>query len=425
MSLNHTVSLETLPNGISLVTIPLASTAAATILVFMGVGSRFESTNQLGLAHFTEHMVFKGGDRYPTAQAIAQALDAVGGHFNAFTSQEYTAFYTKVAAQDIAVGIDVLSDMLLHAKFPADELEKEKGVIVEEINMYEDMPQAKVDQVFSALSFGDTPLGRPIIGTKQSVTAFTSEDFLRYRQQFYKGSACTIAIAGSFNHDEVRALVEEKFGAMPSGTAEVAEVARFAQHARVALETKQSEQTHLIVGVPAVDSMDDRYYVQKLLCTILGGTMSSRLFVSVREEQGLCYYVHASNETYQDAGMIVASAGVDNNRLPQAITAILKEFRKIREFGVTPEELERGKHYLSGATLLGMEDSFAVANYYAKQHQLEGTQDTPADALAKVQAVTAEDIQKLAHEFFTDAALRLAVIGPHHDVHALESLLTI
>ncbi len=425
MSLNHSVTLETLPNGISLVTVPMPSTEAVTVLVFMGVGSRFEADNQQGLAHFTEHMVFKGGDRYPSAQAIAQALDAVGGHFNAFTAQEYTAFYTKVAAPDIAVGIDVLSDMLLHAKFPAEELEKEKGVIVEEINMYEDMPQAKVDQTFSTLAFGDTPLGRPIIGTKHSVTAFTPEDFLKYREHFYKGGACTIAITGSFDHEQVRALVQEKFGAMPSGEGASYDKARYAKRGRVALETKQSEQTHLILGVPSVSSTDDRYYVQKLLCTILGGTMSSRLFVSVREEQGLCYYVHASAETYLDTGMIVASAGVDNNRLPQAITAILKEFRKIREFGVSPEELQRGKHYLQGATLLGMEDSFAVANYYAKQHQLERTLHTPADALEKLNAITAEDIQKFAHAFFIDEALHLAVIGPHHDVHALESLLTI
>ena len=215
--MQHSVFRQKLTNGISLVLIPLPTTEAVTCIVLMGVGSRYESDSQQGLAHFTEHMVFKGGRKYLTAQSIAQALDAVGGEFNAFTSQEYTGFYTKTAAHHLELGMDVLSDMVLHATFPEEELEKEKGVIVEEINMYEDIPMRKVDTVLTDLIYGDTPLGRPVIGTKESVTTFTRKDFVHYREQFYKGEQCTIVVAGAVDIEKTQAFAERFFAEMPSG----------------------------------------------------------------------------------------------------------------------------------------------------------------------------------------------------------------
>lgn len=405
--------------------VPLPGTAAVTAIVLMGVGSRHESESQLGLAHFTEHMVFKGGRKYTTASKIAQALDAVGGDFNAFTSHEFTGFYTKTAAQHLDLGLDILSDMTLHATFPEAELEKEKGVIVEEINMYEDMPMRKVDQVFSKLVYGDTPLGRPVIGTKKSVISFTQADFLAYRKEFYKGKQCTVVIAGSLDPETVTTQVEEYFGAMPEGEAYLPEPAHFEDGQKVAIEEKASEQTHLILGVKGYSLQDPKRYAYRLLVTILGGNMSSRLFTSVREQQGLCYYVRASPDTYTDAGMLVASAGVDNTRLPQAVSAIIAEFQKIRDEIVEDDELERAKQFLLGKMLLGLEDSEQVAEFYGMQSLLDREIDSAQDITEKIVAVTAEEILEVAQELITEEALRLAVIGPKHDKQALEHLLLI
>lgn len=421
----HTVITRTTSNGISLVLVPLANTAAATAIVLMGVGSRYESDEQQGLAHFTEHMVFKGGKRYTTAQQIAQTLDAVGGEFNAFTSQEFTGFYTKTAGKHLELGLDVLSDMLLHASIPEAELQKEKGVIVEEINMYEDMPMRKVDQVLSKLVYGDTPLGRPIIGTKETVTAFTRDDFEAYRKQFYMGAQCTVVIAGSFEVEEAASLVERYFAELPKGESyEPALAADQSGSDRILVEEKKSEQTHLMLAVKGYDLTHPKRFAYRVLATMLGGNMSSRLFTSVREEQGLCYYVRAYPDTYKDAGLLVASAGVDNARLPQAITAILKEFVKIRDQKIGEDELERAKQFLLGKMLLGLEDSEQVAEFYGMQQLLEGKIETPDVLEEKIKAVTIAAVQEVAKELFVEESLRLALIGPHQNVKELEALLT-
>ena len=421
--MQHTVHHEELPNGISLVVIPMPGTAAVTTIVFMEVGSRYESETQQGLAHFTEHMVFKGGKRYTSTRAITQALDSVGGEFNAFTSQEFTGFYTKTAVEHFELGVDILSDMLLNATFPADELEKEKGVIVEEINMYEDMPIRKVDHLFMRLLFGDTPLGRPIAGTKETVTAFIQADFLKYREVFYKGGNCTIAIAGAVSLEEARAKVLAHFAELPAGDHTPAVPAVY-QEERIHLEEKKSEQTHLMLAVRAFPNLHPSRYILRVLTTILGGNMSSRLFVSVREQQGLCYYVRASTDTYQDIGALAVSAGVDNKRLHLAITAIIAEFDRMRTETVSEEELERAKQYLIGKSHLNMEDSEEVAEYYGVQEMMEKSQDTLEQAIEQIRTVTSAQVRAVAEEIFTtDSALRLALIGPHEDRAALEKVL--
>ncbi len=255
--------------------IPLPATAVVTTFVLMGVGSRYESEKQQGLAHFTEHMVFKGGRKYTTAAAVAQAFDAVGGEFNAFTAQEFTGFYAKTASMHMELGLDVLSDMVLHASFPEEELEKEKGVIIEEINMYEDLPMRKVDHVLSELAFGDTGLGRPISGTKKTVSAFTRQDFLDYREQFYMGEKCTIVLSGAINPSEVIELVEKYFAEMPRGQKyDTSTVKVLDTDKRVKLETKKSEQTHIMVAVKGYELGHPMRYPYRILATILGGNMS-------------------------------------------------------------------------------------------------------------------------------------------------------
>ncbi|HSI20487.1 MAG TPA: pitrilysin family protein [Verrucomicrobiae bacterium] len=423
--MQHQVYHEQLPNGISLIVVPLESTATVTSMVFMGVGSRNESDDQQGLAHFTEHMVFKGGRTYKTAQQVAQTLDAVGGEFNAFTSQEFTGFYTKTDASHTELGLDVLSDMVLHATFPAEELEKEKGVIVEEINMYEDMPMRKVGHVLMDLLFGDTPLGRKILGTKESVTAFTRADFEKYREMFYMGSMCTVALAGAITPERAKELVWKYFNELPQGESYTPSMAVWRTDQKVLLDKSDSEQTHLIIVAKAFPHSDPRQPTFRLLNTILGSTMSSRLFVSVREQQGLCYYVRSGTDSYRDVGFLYASAGVDNKRFPQAVEAIVKEFKKMRDEEVSPEELDRAKQHLLGKAAITFESSDEVAEYYGIQDLEEKSQETVAEYLEKVQKVTAEDIQALAKEVFQNEHLRLAAVGPHANAASIEALLTI
>lgn len=426
MSLDHKLQHRILSNGISVVSVPLLNTEAVTLMVFMGVGSRYESDAQQGLAHFTEHMVFKGGVRYKSTREISEALDAVGGEFNAFTSHEYTVFYTKTGAPYLTLGLDVISDMLLNPTFPPAELEKEKGVIVEEINMYEDMPMRKVDQLLGQLLFGDTGMGRPIIGTKESVTAFTDKDFHSYVNERYVGSQCTIVVSGAVQGDEVAAQIEQYFGTMPKGKEYQpvpAVVTNPASH--VLIEDKKSEQTHLMLSLEAFPNTDPRRMALRVLATVLGGNMSSRLFAHVREEQGLCYYVRAMTDTYTDAGFLVASAGVDNNRLTQAVSSIMEQLRLIRYDGITEAELNRAKQYLTGKTLLAMEDSENVAEYYAAQDRLEKKRETPQEVLKQLDAVTLADVRQVAEDLFLDSKLRLAVIGPQGGKEAeLQALLT-
>ena len=423
--MQHQISKTILANGLTAVIVPLQGTEAVTSIVFMGVGSRFESDAQRGLAHFTEHMVFKGGRKYLNAQAVAQALDAVGGEFNAFTGEEFTGFFTKTDSRHLELGLDVLSDMVLHATFPKSELEKEKGVIAEELNMYEDMPMRKVHNVLSSLVFGDTPLGRPIIGTKETTGAFTVEDFHNYRKQFYMGEQCCVVIAGSFGDSNPLELIEQYFGELPKGAAYTASAAVKQQGRRVEVESKQSEQTHLVLATPGITMSDPKRHIFRTLTTILGGNMSSRLFVSVREEQGLCYYVRSVPDSYVDTGMVAISAGVDNNRLPLAVSAIVHELQKLRDTAVDPEELERAKQFQIGKLLLGLEDSEQVAEFYGLQQLLEHDIETPEQIKQSVESVTAEEVQQLARELFVASELRLAVIGPHQDAAALDLLLTL
>lgn len=423
--MRHTVLQKKLKNGISLVVVPLSHTEAVTVTVLFGVGSRYESDAQRGLAHFTEHMVFKGGKAFPTPESISQAMDAVGGEFNAFTSQEYTGFYTKTASRHMRLGVELLADMLLHARIPENELEKEKGVIVEEINMYEDMPMRKVDLVLADLAFGDTPLGRPIAGTKKTVTAFTRQDFLRYREQFYMGTQCTIAIAGAASPEEAESLVERFFGAMPEGEPFYpAPGALRPADQRVRIERRDSEQTHLMLATSGYPLKHPRRYAYRVLGTILGGNMSSRLFVSVREKQGLCYYVRTHPDIYADCGLMVSSAGVDNARLPQVVAAIMAELRMIRAQPVSEDELERAKQYLLGRTMLYLEDSEQVAEFYGMQDLMEKEIEGLDEIEKGILAVSAEDVLAVARELLSEESLRLAVIGPHDDSQALEKLLT-
>lgn len=407
------MQLTTLPNGLKIVTHSLPGTESLTCLVLVGAGSRHETPREMGLAHFLEHMFFKGGEKYQKPKEVAEAIDSIGGDFNAFTGKEYAGYYVKAAASHADTVYSVLSDMLLRATFPAEEIERERGVILEEYNMYQDAPMYQIGWNFERLLFGDQPMGWDQIGTPDTIRSFSREDFVAFKEKFYQPGNTVIAVAGKVEHEQAVAEISRHFAfqtaeSVPSWLA----VQPLAAEQPVTIQNKKTEQGHLVIGVPGVPSDDPRHFVQRVLAVILGGNMSSRMFLTVREEKGLCYSVRTSTDDYTDSGVVSTYAGVTLEKVEDAIGAIVEEYKKIAAQPVSAEELARGKEYLKGKMTLRLEDSEEYAHLLAQQFLLKKEQLQPAEIFARIDAVTAEEIQQLAAEIFVAGNLRLAAIGP-------------
>ena len=310
---------ETLTNGVRLLTAQQDQSPSATALVMFGVGSRFEQAHQSGIAHFAEHMFFKGTERRPTARDISVEIDGIGGDFNAFTGKEYTGYYVKCAAEHLDLAVDVLADMLLHSNFDPEEIEREKGVILEEMAMYRDLPQRYVGNVYDELLYGDTPLGWDIIGTEEVIKGADRDLFKGFTDHWYAANRTVIGLSGNVSAS-AKAAVSEKFLGLPSANEGTRESATWEQDGpRVKLHHKDSEQAHLLLGVRSIGLMHEDRYALGVMNAILGGGMSSRLFTEVRERRGLCYYVYSHHDAYTDAGSLVVAAGVDTGRIDLAI----------------------------------------------------------------------------------------------------------
>src|SRR5215217_1800307 len=321
---------ETLPNGLRLLTAPMPQVASTTVFVFYAAGTRYETAETNGIAHFAEHMFFKGTERRPTARDIGMAIDGIGGEFNAFTGKEYTGYYVRCASEHQGIALDVLTDMLRHSKFEAEEIEREKGVIIEEMNMYFDTPRDYIGGVYDSLMYGDQPLGWDIIGRKETVRAATRDTFTDYIDHWYKPERMVVGFGGKIDGD-VRADVVELLGDLQSastGTPAPVEVLANG-NARVKVHTKESDQAHLTLGVPSYPLVHPDRYALQVLATVLGTGMSSRLFTEVRERRGLAYYVFAANHSYTDAGSLYSQAGVDIARCDEAVETIAHEFHRI------------------------------------------------------------------------------------------------
>lgn len=403
----------TLPNGLKIVTQKLTGTAAITCLVLAGAGSRYETRERNGLSHFLEHMFFKGGAKFKNTKEVSEAIDAIGGEFNAFTGKEYAGYFVKVAAEHADVAYDVLSDMLVSPKFPAEEIEKERGVILEEYNMYQDTPMYQVGWDFERLLFGDQPMGWDQIGTRENIASFQRDDFVKYKNELYQPGNLVIAVAGNCDHATVVAKVEQFF---QFGNGQKAfdwkPLEDFEPSSPVTIQNKKTEQGHLVLGVKGVAAENEKHWTQKILAIILGGNMSSRMFLNIREAKGLCYYIRTSTDDYQDVGVVSTSAGVDLKRLPLAISAIRAEYEKLVSEGVSAEELSRAKEFLKGKLTLRLEDSEEYAHLLGKQFLLYSEQNEIEEIFAKIDSVSTENIQALAKEIFVPGNLRLAAIGP-------------
>ena len=417
-----TFERHTLDNGLRVLTSKLDHAQSVTCMVMLAAGSRYETPDTNGIAHFSEHVFFKGTERRPTARDIAGEIDAIGGEFNAFTGKEYTAYYVKCAAEHRDVALDVLGDMLRNSRFDDEEIEREKGVIVEEMNMYFDTPRDYIGGVYENLLYGDQPLGWDIIGRKETVRSATRETFMNYLDRWYKPPRMVVGIAGRIGDDAVE-RAEALFGDLPGAATEKPEPARAYQTERVRVFTKQSDQAHLVLGVPSYPIEHPDRYALQMVATVLGGGMSSRLFTEVRERRGLAYYVFGTNHSYTDAGSLYSQAGVDINRIDEAVTTIASELKKIAAEPVPAAELEKARSFTKGRFVLSLESPQGLILFGMRKEVLEGRAPDPEEVLAAVDAVTAEDVQRVAQDVISGEQLRLAVIGPFDDAERFARLL--
>ncbi len=414
----------TLPNGLRIITVPMKNTQTVTVVVMVGVGSRHEMEKEAGISHFLEHMFFKGTEKRPSFHDISVELDAVGGEFNAFTGKDKTSYYAKVDAKHGHIALDVISDIFLNSKFDAKEIEKEKGTIIQEINMYEDTPRAQIGDVFENLLYGKSSLGRETIGNKKTVQSFKRENFLRYKNSHYIAADTIICVAGNFNEKKIISEIKEIFSRLAKGRKPICEKIKDGQiKPGILVKFKKTDQTHFILGSRTYHQEHKDRFALGLLSTILGGNTSSRLFVEIREKRGLAYGVHTGVESYKDCGYLATQTGVDHGKLEETVKIIIGEYKKISSQKVSVQELKKAKDYIKGTSIMNFESSDEVAMFHIDQETRKGKIMTLPEIFKKIDKVAANDILRVAKDIFVDKKLNLAVIGPHRNSKELEKKL--
>ncbi len=415
-----------LPNGVRVIVVPVLGVESATTLVMYGAGSRYEEKKNNGISHFLEHMAFKGTTNRPSAREISALIDGIGAEFNAFTGKEYTGYYIKSATEHVNLCLDVLSDMLKNLLLDPSEIEREKGVIIEEINLYEDTPMRNIGDIYESLLYGDTPLGWDTAGTPEIIRTINREDFVNYMGTLYSAHNMTVVVAGNVHVEQMHKEIEKYFGDVPRfDVKKYIPVKEKQMHYQVKVKHKKTEQAHFALGVRTVGMHDkkDRYPLE-LLASILGGGMSSRLFYEIRERRGLSYYVRTSSDHYLDAGYLATYVGADPKRIDEAIKVVTEEYLKVSQKGeINDEELTKAKEYSKGHFVLELEDTRSAAVMYASQEILQKELHNPHEIIEKIEKVTVEDIHRVAKEYLDTKLLSLAVIGNFEDPQRFEKLL--
>jgi predicted Zn-dependent peptidase len=422
---NFVLQKKTLPGGLRTVLLPRQEGQTVTFLVLIGVGSRYETAKQAGLSHFLEHMFFKGTTTRPSTKEIAEAIENIGGEFNAFTSEEYTGYYVKVAAEHLTKGAEVVSDILLRPLFPQEEIERERGVITEEIRMYTDMPMSHVRHLWQEAMYGNHPLGRRIDGGVETVSQFMRPDFLKYTKTHYHTENTVVAVAGKFDVSVTAELLQKLFAPLARGkeTFPKSAPATVPAGQRVVSEYRKTlDQTHLVIGGLGVSYKDERRWAAELLATILGGGMSSRLFLQVRERHGLAYSVRTGLDSYVDTGSFATQTGARSDKAAFALELILQEYDRIMNEPVPDAELEKAKQILRGNMVLELEETNALATFAAGQELLKHEILTPQKIWQKIEAVTIHDVQKVAQDLLAPATRTLALLSPHKSITAFTRL---
>lgn len=418
--------LFTLPNGLRVILLDTKAFPTLTALLLVGAGSRYEEQTSNGVAHFLEHMFYKGSKKYPDPFILTSTIESLGGIWNAFTSKDYTGYFIKATSEHFDIIVDILSDILLQPLFKEEEIEKEKGVIVEEINMYEDTPQSLVGDLFENLLYKGNPLGFDVIGTKKTVTSFDKQTFLDYRGKLYHPKNAVLVVAGGltqgkregFTMKDYLDRVTEKFGEWGNGTkSEFVSMREGQAKPQILVKHKKTEQAHFCLGYRTFPSSDPRKRILEVLAAILGVGASSKLFMELRERRGLCYYIGTGLQYYHDVGNMVTQAGVpkDIGKVIEAMKLTLEEHLKMLKDGFNHKDITKAKEILKGRLLLSMEDSFNVAHFYGKKAVLETTIESPQEVIEKIEKVTAEEIHAVAADVIKPEKLNIAAIGPFEE----------
>jgi len=414
-----------LDNGLRVITSTMPNSRSVCLAILVGAGSCYETDEEAGISHFAEHLFFKSTERRPTAKEISEAIEGVGGIINGSTDKEVTAFWCKVASPHFPIALDVLSDILLHSRFDKKDMGKERQVIMEEINMNLDIPQQRVNMLIDELLWPEQPLGREVIGYKETVSSITREQLLDYVARRYMPNNTVISIAGNIQHEEAIAQIEPLFNKWPDGEPSTGYVTNDKQtEARLRIEPRDIEQAHLCLAVHGFSYSHPQRFTIGLLNTVLGGGMSSRLFTEIREHRGLAYDIHSYAEHFLNSGSFIVYAGVDPKKVEIALAAILEELSKIKQ-GVTAGELTRAKELTKGRLYLRFEDSQNVALWYGSQEILMRQILDIDDVVSIVDAITMDEVKQVAEEILTNDGLNLAITGPIKEEKPLRQLLRV
>lgn len=412
----HTMfTTHQLKNGARVLLAPFEGTEAATLLVLFKVGSRNEDLKVWGGSHFIEHLMFKGTKRRPETVDISRELDRYGAEYNAYTGKDLTGYYVKIAGDKIPVAVDLLHDMLFNSVFAPAEMTREKKVIIEEIKMYEENPIMHLEDILEEAMFNGHTLGRNIAGTAESMTAMKRNDVIKYRDLYYVSENMVIVVAGKYAPDIMERL-EKTFGKVKHGKRHIFEdvyLDNQKKGVRVRRQYKDLKQIQVALGFPIPGRMHEDMYALRLLAIILGGTMSSRLFIEVREKRGLCYTVRAGTDAYDEVGTFTIRAGLDATRLSLAAKTIVNEVKKVRKSGVTAAELKMAKDNIRGGLMLRLEDSSDRAEFYGRQELFENSVETPDERIEKYMKVTVADVERVAKQYLDFGKLSIAAIGPY------------
>lgn len=409
------IEMTTLANGVRVISEAMPHVRSVSVGIWIGSGSRRETSERNGISHFIEHMLFKGTTRR-SAEDIARSVDSIGGNLDAFTAKELVCFNTKVLDEHLSLAFDVLADLVLHPLFRDEDIEKEKGVILEEIKMEADSPDYLVHEIFSSNFWKDHPLGKPILGTPQTVKRFDQGMIRQYYEAVYAPSNLIVTAAGNLTHERLVELVRQYFETLPPSPPQPVEHVP-ATHARIALRNKKSlEQVHLCLGVPSYPLPHHERFACYVLNTLLGGGMSSRLFQNIRERQGLAYAVFSELNPYRDTGCLSIYAGTSVESARQVVESIVKEFRELKQQTVTHEELRRAKDHLKGSLMLSLESTASRMSNLARQEMYFGRFFTLDELVESIEAVTADDVQRIAQTFFDSRQIALTILGNLEDL---------
>lgn len=416
---------DVLDNGLRVITVPMKDSQSAIAMVTVEAGSHYESKEINGLSHFLEHMCFKGTSNR-TGEQINYELDSLGAESNAFTSDEYTGYYAKAHSRKVGKLLDIVSDMYLNPLFPEKDINIERGVIIEEINMYEDLPMRIVGNVWEELLYGDQPAGRTVLGPKENIKKLTRDDFVKYHQTHYIPQKTTVVVAGNIDRKTILKQVKEKFSSASQGKiVKKPKVKESQKTPAIKLSYKKSDQSHLIIGFRSFKLSDKRNTALDVASAILGKGMSSRLFKKMRDELGMCYYTRSYNGSTTDTGNFIVTAGVGNSRTQEAVSVIIDEFKKLRDGEISEKELKKAKEFIMGNIATNHETSDSWADFYGFQELLHQDIKTLKQIEKEIKAVTVKDIKKVLKQVIKNEKLNLAIVGPHKTPEKFKKILKV